>query len=244
MAIADLAHSDLDTVDASVLQDLVDANHILYRQRVVDGFGHVSARHPSDPRRFIMARSMAPGLVTRADLMLLGLDGAPLAAHAPPAYLERFIHAAIYAARPDVAAVVHNHSPGVIPFGAVPDAPLRPICHLAGFIGAAAPVFEIRDAAGRATDMLIRTPQLGAALAARLGAANLILMRGHGATMVGHSIRQAVFRAVYTEAAGRSAAPRQTGLSDRRGSRRRCGDERRPPRSQLGPLARRRRLTS
>jgi ribulose-5-phosphate 4-epimerase/fuculose-1-phosphate aldolase len=193
--------TDADQVPglATIIEDLVAANHILFAQGVVDGFGHVSARHPGRPERFLLARSMAPGLVGPADILEFALDGTPVEADGPKPYLERFIHGEIYRARPDVMAVVHSHSPAVIPFGVVPDAPLRPICHMSGFLGDAAPVFEIREAAGPASDMLIRTPGLGAALADRLGTASVVLMRGHGSTVVGADLRQTVFRAIYTE---------------------------------------------
>jgi HCOMODA/2-hydroxy-3-carboxy-muconic semialdehyde decarboxylase len=175
----------------ALIAELVLANRILFRQGVVDGFGHVSARHDRDPGRFLLARSMAPALVTPGDIMEFDLDSAPLAPRGRTPYLERFIHGEIYRARPDVMAVVHSHSPAVIPFG-VSTVPLRAVSHMGGFLGAGAPVFEIRDAAGPASDMLIRDRPLGAALARSLG--------------VGVSIRHAVFRAVYTEMNARIAA--------------------------------------
>jgi ribulose-5-phosphate 4-epimerase/fuculose-1-phosphate aldolase len=181
-----------------VVQDLVDANHILYRLGVVDGFGHVSIRHPDDAGLFIISRSMAPALVTASDLMCIRLDGRPVSEDAPAPYLERFIHGEIYRARPDVVAVVHSHSAAVIPFGVVPGATLRPISHMGGFLGEGAPVFEIRDTAGPNSDMLVRNPELGAALARTLGGYSIVLMRGHGSTVVGTlNVRQAVYRAVY-----------------------------------------------
>jgi len=183
----------------TVIDDLVAANHILYRQGVLDGFGHVSGRHPTNPERFLLARSMAPAQVTHADIQEYELDGTPVDPDGPKPYLERFIHGEIFRARPDVMAVVHSHSPSVVPFGVVPTVPLRSICHMSGFIGEGAPVFEIRETAGPSSDMLIRTPELGVALADVLGAKAVVLMRGHGSTVVGKSVRQAVFRAVYTE---------------------------------------------
>jgi ribulose-5-phosphate 4-epimerase/fuculose-1-phosphate aldolase len=184
---------------ATVLDDLVAANHILFKQGVVDGFGHVSARHPAHADRFLLARSMAPGQVTLEDIQEYELDGTPVDPSGPKPYLERFIHGELYRARPDVMAVVHSHSPSVVPFGVVPSVPLRSICHMSGFIGEGAPVFEIREAAGPSSDLLIRTQELGAALAETLGAGPVVLMRGHGSTVVGTDVRQAVFRAVYTE---------------------------------------------
>ena len=182
----------------ALLADLVAANHILFDQGVVDGFGHVSVRHDKDPGRYLLARSMAPSLVQAADIMEFELDGTPVAPAGRSPYLERFIHGAIYRARPDVMAVVHSHSPGIIPFG-VTGVGLRPVFHLAGFLGPETPVFEIRDTAGPGTDMLVRSDALGTALARKLGGHAVVLMRGHGSTTVGTDVRQAVFRAVYAE---------------------------------------------
>ncbi|HXY99345.1 MAG TPA: class II aldolase/adducin family protein [Stellaceae bacterium] len=187
-----------DAPDPALIDDLVAANHILYNEGVVDGFGHVSARHDKEPGRFLLARSMAPGLVGGDDILVFDLDGNALAAGGRALYLERFIHGEIYKARPDVAAIVHSHSPSVIPFGATAVA-LKPIYHMSGFLAAGAPVFEIREAGGEATDMLIRSPALGAALARRLGAAAVALLRGHGNVVVAESLKLAVFRAIYTE---------------------------------------------
>lgn len=183
----------------ALVADLVAANHILFDQAVVDGFGHVSVRHDKQPDRFLLSRSMAPALVQAPDIMEFELDGAPVAAAGRTPYLERFIHGAIYRARPDVMAVVHSHSPGIIPFGVAGGAALRPVFHLAGFLGPETPVFEIRDVAGPATDLLVRSDALGDALARSLGSHAVVLMRGHGSTTVGTDVRQAVFRAVYAE---------------------------------------------
>lgn len=185
--------------DPQLVADLVDANRILFDQGVVDAFGHASARHPSDPNLFLLARNMAPGLVTEADILTFDLDGNALDAAGRRVYLERFIHGEIYRIRPDVNAVVHSHSPSVVPFSVVPGAPLRPVCHMCGFLGAGVPNFDIREAAGDGTDLLITSPALGAALAAKLGKHAAVLMRGHGSTVVGKDLRQVVYRAVYTE---------------------------------------------
>jgi len=184
---------------AALIADLVDANHILFREGVLDGFGHVSARDPQRAGRFLLARSMAPALVSAADLMRFDFDGNTAGKDTRPPYLERFIHGEIYRARPDVNAIVHSHSLGVIPFGVASGTRLRAICHMSGFLGGATPVFEIRATAGPASDLLIRDRKLGAALARSLGPNAVVLMRGHGSTVVGASVRQAVFRAVYTE---------------------------------------------
>ena len=185
-----------------LVDDLVVANHILVNEGVLDGFGHISVRHDQDPARFLIARSMAPGLVTPADIVICDLEGQVHDTRGRKTYVERFIHSEIYRSRPDVIAVVHSHSPAIIPFG-VTGARLRPICHMSGFLGAQVPVFEIRHAAGEATDMLIRNQALGQALAAELGRSAVALMRGHGNVVVGASIQQVVFRAIYTESNAR-----------------------------------------
>jgi ribulose-5-phosphate 4-epimerase/fuculose-1-phosphate aldolase len=181
-----------------LIDDLVAANRVLSDQGVVDGFGHVSARHDMDPTRFLLARSMAPGLVSADDIMEFDLDGNALEPRGRALYVERFIHSEIYKAYPEIRAVVHSHSPSIIPFG-ITDVPLRPIYHMSSFLGAGVPVFEIREAGGAATDMLIRDPALGAAVARKLGESAVVLMRGHGNVVVGKSIQQVVFRAIYTE---------------------------------------------
>ena len=191
---------------ASVLMELVAANHILYQRGVVDGFGHVSLRHPDRPDRFLLSRSMAPSLVTADDILTFGLDGAETGGDGRSGYLERFIHSEIYAARPDVMAVVHSHSPAIVPFSVVAGTTLRPIFHMCGFLGCNTPVFEIRECVGEASDLLVRDRALGAALAASLGGHAAVLMRGHGSTVVGTTLRQAVFRAVYAEVNARLQA--------------------------------------
>jgi HCOMODA/2-hydroxy-3-carboxy-muconic semialdehyde decarboxylase len=191
------AQTDAGAVDTTLLDDPTAANRILYEQGVVDGFGHVSVRHPTDPTHFFMAHSMAPALVTSADILECDLQGEPLEAKGRAVYLERFIHSAIYKVRPDVQAIVHSHSPAVIPFG-VTTVPLKPLYHMSSFLGTGVPVFDMRQSAGD-TDMLMRTPQLGEALAAALGDKTVVLMRGHGAVAVGDSLIEGVFRAVYTE---------------------------------------------
>jgi ribulose-5-phosphate 4-epimerase/fuculose-1-phosphate aldolase len=184
--------------DTELIEDLVLANHILFREGVVDGFGHISARHDRDPSRFLLARSIAPATVTADDIMEFDLESNPVDARGRRPYLERFIHGEIYRTRPDVLAIVHSHSPAVIPFG-VTGTQLRPISHMSGFLRPATPIFEIRDVAGPATDMLIRTPELGAALASTLGPRSFALMRGHGSVTVATSIKQVVYRAIYAE---------------------------------------------
>jgi HCOMODA/2-hydroxy-3-carboxy-muconic semialdehyde decarboxylase len=191
--------------DSERIADLVLANRILADQGVVDGFGHVSVRSARNPKHYFIARSRAPALVTADDIMEYDLDDQPIDSRGRTPYLERFIHSEIYKVRPDVQSVIHGHSPAVIPFGAS-DVPLRPISHMAGFLVREVPVFEIRATGGNETDLLIRNKALGAALAQKLGNATVVLMRGHGDTVVGQSIKTAVFHAIYTEVNARMEA--------------------------------------
>jgi ribulose-5-phosphate 4-epimerase/fuculose-1-phosphate aldolase len=188
-----------------LIEDLVLANRILYARGVVDGFGHVSVRDDRDPERFFLARNMAPALVEAEDVMTFALDGTPLGDPRTP-YLERFIHGSVYRARPDAGAVVHSHSPAIIPFGLVRDAVFRPVFHMASFLRGPVPVFEIREAVGPDNDMLVRDVASGDALARVLGEGPTVLMRGHGSTTVGRTVQEAVFRAVYAEANARILA--------------------------------------
>jgi ribulose-5-phosphate 4-epimerase/fuculose-1-phosphate aldolase len=191
--------SDGGAADPGLVADLVTANHILYDQHVVDAFGHVSVRHDKRPDRFLLARSMAPATVTAADIVEFDLDGNPIDAGGRAVYLERFIHGEIYRARPDVGAVVHSHSHAVIPFGAMRSHKLRAIFHMGGFIGTETPIFEIRECVGDGSDLLVSNNELGVALAKSLGARSVVLMRGHGATVVGPNLPEAVYRGVYVD---------------------------------------------
>ena len=181
--------------DAMLLDDLVAANRILYKKNIVDGLGHVSVRHDKDPAMYVLAAECAPGLVQREDLAIYDLASNALTLGNRRPYNERFIHGEIYKARADVHSVVHCHTPSLVTF-CVCKTPLRPLYHMSGFLGRGVGRFEIREAAGM-TDMLCSTPQLGAALAKSLGDKEIVLMRGHGATMAGQSVKHAVFRAIY-----------------------------------------------
>lgn len=166
---------------------------------MLDAFGHVSARHPQRPDRFLLPRRVPPSLVTAEDIREFTLEGALAEPDGTPVFIERFIHSEIYAARPDVQAIIHAHAPASVTFSVLADQPLRAICHTCGFLGTGVPRFEIRNVAGTATDLLIRNRELGRALALCLGGHAVVLMRGHGCTAVGGSVAQAVYRAVYTE---------------------------------------------
>ncbi len=182
---------------ASLIEDLVAANRILAHHGVVDGYGHVSVRHARDPGRYFLARSLAPELVTAGDIMEYDLESKPVDSKGRTMYVERFIHGEIYKVRPEVKAIVHHHSPSVIPFGVV-TTPLQPLYHMSAFIGDGVPNFEIRDAGGM-TDMLISNPSLGQALARTLGGHSAALLRGHGAVVVGPDLPIAVGRSIYME---------------------------------------------
>ena len=179
------------------LEDLVAANRILVTHGVIDAYGHVSMRSPRNPNRYYVARAIAPETVQVEDLIEYDLDTKALDENGRESVRERFIHGEIYKARPDVIAVVHNHSPSVIPFGTT-DVPMRPIYNMAAFVGEGVPVFEIRDFE-KGTDLLVKSAFLGNALAKTLGAKPAALMRGHGATVVGENLARAVGRSIYLE---------------------------------------------
>jgi HCOMODA/2-hydroxy-3-carboxy-muconic semialdehyde decarboxylase len=181
----------------ALLEDIVTGSRILAEFGVVDAFGHVSARDPNNPQRFLMSRSLAPAQVTAADIMEFDLDGNAIDARGRPVFLERFIHAEIYRARPDVMSVVHTHSPGVIPFS-VSKTPLRALFHNAAFLAGGVPVWDIAREFG-ATDMLVRDSGIGKSLARALADKPVVLMRGHGDVAVGPNVKMAVFRAYYTD---------------------------------------------
>lgn len=181
---------------AQRLKDLVTANHILADQGVNDGFGHISVRSLENPKRYFMSRSRAPYLVTANDIMEFDEDSKPLDQRERIMYEERYIHGEIYRARPDVQCVVHSHTPAVIPFAAT-KVPLQPIIHMAAFLAPVVPLFEIRDVEGEDNHILVTNPRSGLALAKTLAASSAVLMAGHGCTVVGPNVRQAVYRAIY-----------------------------------------------
>jgi HCOMODA/2-hydroxy-3-carboxy-muconic semialdehyde decarboxylase len=184
-------------VPAEVMKDLAAASRILAAQGVVDGFGHVSLRHPAAPNRYFMSRSLAPALVVPDDIIEYDLDSNPCNANGRNSFLERFIHGEIYKARPDINSVVHSHSPSVIPFGLV-KVKMQAMFHNGAFIAAGVPVFDIRKKFG-ATDMLVSDGAKGVALAQAMGKKDIALMRAHGSVACGPTLQTAVFRAVYTE---------------------------------------------
>ena len=183
---------NLDTL----IQDLVIANRILAREEVVDAYGHVSVRHPDNPNRFLIARSLAPELVGPEDIVELDLDGQPVRDEDRSLYLERFIHAAIFAARPDVMAVVHAHAEDTLPFGIAQGTKLRPVIHLGSFIGAEVPVWDIAGKFGD-TSLLVTNMDQANDLAQCLAGNRVALMRGHGFAAAARSLIEVVRLAVY-----------------------------------------------
>ena len=178
------------------LEDLVVANRILAHEGVVDGFGHVSLRHPERPDKFYMSRSRSPELVTLDDIMEFDLDCNPIDQRGRVMYGERAIHGAIFQARPDVGSVVHHHAHEIIPYS-VSKSPMRQIIHTAGGMGHRVPVWDIRDDFGDSTDMLVRNLLQGRSLAKTLGDEAAVLMRGHGCSVAGKTVRDAVRIAIY-----------------------------------------------
>ena len=179
-----------------ILRDLVIANRILSNEGVVDAYGHISARNPEAPDRFFLSWSLAPEFVDTGDLIEFQLDGSPVKDDGRPPYLERFIHAAIYEARPDVQAVVHAHAEDTLPFG-ISKTPLVPVIHSGAFIGAHVPVWDIADKFGDSTNLLVTNVDQGRDLARRLGEHNVALMRGHGFAAAAASIIDVVRMSIY-----------------------------------------------
>ena len=184
-----------------ILEELVTANRILAREEVVDSFGHVSVRHPERPDRYFLSRARAPERIEVEDIMEFTLEGEPVDAKDRKPYLERFIHGALYEARPDVQGVVHNHSPSVIPFG-VTGTKLKPLLHMCASIGHQVPLWDSHDRFGD-TALLVENMDMGRDLAKSVEKGRTALMRGHGAVVVGQTLRHAVFIAIYLELAAK-----------------------------------------
>ncbi len=180
-----------------LLDELVIANHVLANENVVDSYGHISLRHPENPEHFFISCSRSPEIVARDDLMEFDLEGNSVDGSTMVPYGERFIHGAIFEARPDVQSIVHNHALSVIPFG-VTQTPLKPIIHTGAAIGQNIPIWDIEDEFG-ATDLLVRNMEQGRDLAKCLGNATVVLMRGHGCTIVGKHVKGATIGAVYLQ---------------------------------------------
>jgi len=195
--LAETTLSSAGPVDPAIITDLVAASRILARHNVLDAWGHVSIRHPRDPQRYLLSRARAPALVTEGDIMEFDLHSNPVDQRGRRMFLERFIHGQAYRARPDVNAVVHTHSPTMIPFS-VTGEPLRAISHIASFLVNEVPVWEIRDV-GITQGLLVANNEQGRSLAKTLGDGPVALMRGHGNLVVAADIKRVVHRALYTE---------------------------------------------
>jgi ribulose-5-phosphate 4-epimerase/fuculose-1-phosphate aldolase len=178
--------------------EVAQGSRILAMQGILDAFGHVSCRSPDRENRFLISRSMPPALVSHDDVLEVDLDGVAVSNPTARQFLERFLHAEIYRARPDVRAIVHSHAPAVLPFTVLPNARVRPICHMSGFLDKVSPPFNVSKAAGCPTDLLISNSVLGKSFAGHLAESAVGLMRAHGFTTVGRDIPHAVFRAIYT----------------------------------------------
>jgi 3-hydroxy-2-methylpyridine-4,5-dicarboxylate 4-decarboxylase len=185
--------------DEAAIEDVIVASHILTNEGILDSFGHISARSTKSPDHFFIPRAMPPALVSRADIVEVGLDCKPVAANAPRLNGERYIHCQVYQARSDVQSVIHTHDLAVIPFG-LAGISLKPVLAQAGFLPPETPLFEVREAnaSQEKRGMLVLNAHLGDALAKKLGAYPVVLMRGHGDTIVGRSVREATVRTIYT----------------------------------------------
>jgi ribulose-5-phosphate 4-epimerase/fuculose-1-phosphate aldolase len=177
------------------ISELVVANRVIAHLRLVDSFGHITIRNPENPQRYFMSRSRAPGLVTKEDILEFSLDSSPVDLRGFSPYKERFIHGALYGARPDVVSVCHNHAHELLPL-AVTKTAMRPALHSASVIGQNVPVWDIRDEFGD-TDLLVTSNEMGDSLARAVGKGRAALMRGHGSVIAGRSLRDAVFITFY-----------------------------------------------
>ncbi len=177
-----------------LINELVLANRILAANGVVDGFGHVSMRHPERADRFFLSRSRSPELVEHSDILEFGLDGQPIESTAP-CYHERFIHAAVYEHNPDANAVVHSHALEVLPF-TISGVPLEPCIHTASQCGADIPVWDIRDTFGD-TNLLVANMDQGRDLAKVMDRNRIALMRGHGFTAAGRTLGEVIKASIY-----------------------------------------------
>jgi HCOMODA/2-hydroxy-3-carboxy-muconic semialdehyde decarboxylase len=181
----------------SIIEDLVIASRVCVEHGVIDAYGHVSVRNPENPNTYFISRDLAPEFITESDILEMDMESQPVSPNSPKSYNERFIHSEIYKARPDVHAIVHNHSHSVIPFSCT-SCELRPIFHMSAFIGLGVPNWDIREAQ-KGTDMLVRNQFLGKSLADKLGSHPAALMRGHGSVVVGEKIQVAVGRTIYLD---------------------------------------------
>jgi ribulose-5-phosphate 4-epimerase/fuculose-1-phosphate aldolase len=181
---------------ADIRYDIALANRMLANEGVLDAFGHVSARHPDDPGRYLLSRSRSPELIEPDDLIEYTLDSKPVAEPNTQMYAERVIHGEIYKARPDVMAVCHHHGSAILPF-CITLEPYVPVTHLGAAAGQVVPFWDQREEFGD-TNLLVVKPEEGVSLARALGDNVMVLMVNHGATVVGPDLKQLVFRSIYS----------------------------------------------
>jgi HCOMODA/2-hydroxy-3-carboxy-muconic semialdehyde decarboxylase len=177
-------------------RELALANRIVANEGVIDAFGHVSMRHPDNPKRYLLSRSRAPELVAPDDFIEYDLDSRPVRDPGVGQYSERVIHGEIYKARPEVNSVCHHHCPAFMPLLAT-GTDYMPIFHLGAVGGIRPPFWDQRDEFGD-TNMLVIKPEEGASLARALGKHWMVLMMRHGVTVAGTSVRDCVFRSVFS----------------------------------------------
>jgi HCOMODA/2-hydroxy-3-carboxy-muconic semialdehyde decarboxylase len=182
--------------------DLVVAYRTLAEHGILDAYGHVSLRSPARPDRYLLSRALAPELVTIDDIMEFTLESEALDPQGRELYSERWIHGELYKSRPDVNAIVHNHSPTIVPFGITPDVKIQPLTAVTSFIGLGVPTFEIRDFQ-MGSDIRVRSPELGRALASVVSDKPAALMRGHGAVVLASDMATVVARSIYLELAAK-----------------------------------------
>jgi ribulose-5-phosphate 4-epimerase/fuculose-1-phosphate aldolase len=181
---------------AELRHELAAANRILANEGIIDAFGHISVRNPNDPGRYFISRHRASELVEPSDILEMTLDSKPVVPTNVRLYSEMVIHGEIYKVRPDVNSVCHHHAPSVLPFCAT-GVELVPLFHLGGTLGAKVPFWDSRDEFGD-TNLLVSTPEQGASHARALGPYYMLLLRRHGASLAGKSLRECVFRSIYT----------------------------------------------
>ncbi|MEL7343633.1 MAG: class II aldolase/adducin family protein [Pseudomonadota bacterium] len=188
--------ADTPSALETAIEELVMATRILVNEGVMDVFGHISARHPDDPEKFLLPQKLAPNDITNDDIQVLTMDGETTDNR--PSYLERYIHSEVYKARPDVNCVLHTHSPAVLPYSFI-DTPLRPVTHMGAYLGFSVPIYEIREKQGDSTDLFGGSPEVCAEIAEAMGDSPAVIMARHGVVNVGRSIRETVYRAYYLE---------------------------------------------
>ena len=191
-------------VDLDTRRELVAANRILGHEGILDAFGHVSVRDPDHPGHFLLCRARSPENVVVPDVLEFDALGTLIGSDGAIPYVERFIHAAVYEARPDVTAICHSHALSVLPFSISRTVRLRSTINRSLIFGDGVPVWDIADRFGESTDMLVRDMAQGRSLAATLGPEVITLMRGHGSVVTATGVRQVVTRSLNMDLGARA----------------------------------------